>query len=165
MNGGPIIYNKFLDSVIVLFLLLHRVINSSRRLTVLSLVYYGDAANVSFLQLLRMMMETALGTSPFTSDPNRNRTANFGLDEPIQSRIPFGLPDKHIAVVLTRSFFIHVSRRAIESTQAGTLRSVKHRRRESVRSSMKDPSPDWWMTVTMQMPLQIAIGWHNSSWF
>ena len=36
-------------------------------------LYIGDSATLSFLQLLRMMVETVAGSSPFTHDPRRHK--------------------------------------------------------------------------------------------
>lgn len=36
-------------------------------------LYIGDSATLSFLQLLRMMVETVAGSSPFTTDPRRHK--------------------------------------------------------------------------------------------
>lgn len=36
-------------------------------------LYIGDSATLSFLQLLRMMVETVVGSSPFTNDPRRHK--------------------------------------------------------------------------------------------
>ena len=73
-------------------------------------VYVGDSATLSFLQLIRMMVETTLGPSPFTVDPKRHRILERSLTVPSGIRLTHLLPDRQTARVLVDSFFINVSK-------------------------------------------------------
>ncbi|CAI6333834.1 unnamed protein product [Periconia digitata] len=71
------------------------------------LLYVGDSATLSFLQLLRMMVESAAGTSPFTNDPRRHKIVEGQLSLPSGSRHTHLLPDQKTARVLVDAFFVH----------------------------------------------------------
>lgn len=49
-------------------------------------VYVGDSATLSFLQLLRMMVENAAGQSPFTNDPRRHKIVEGQFSLPAGAR-------------------------------------------------------------------------------
>jgi hypothetical protein len=72
-------------------------------------VYLGDAATLSFLQLLRIMVESVVGHCPFTNDPRRHKIMESQFSLPSNTRITHLLPDKQTATVLAESFFINVS--------------------------------------------------------
>lgn len=69
--------------------------------------YIGDSATLSFLQLIRMMVENASGPSPFTSDPRRHKIteSNFSLPSNMPQR--HLLPDVKTARILVDSFFMN----------------------------------------------------------
>ncbi|KAF1985270.1 hypothetical protein K402DRAFT_113829 [Aulographum hederae CBS 113979] len=71
------------------------------------LLYVGDSASLSFLQLIRMIVEKVAGPSLFTQDPRRHKIAEgpFTL-QPSASRTHL-LPDRMTAKVLVDSFFIN----------------------------------------------------------
>lgn len=69
----------------------------------------GDSASLSFLQLLRMMVESVSGPSNFTNDPMRHKIAESQLSVPHDARRTHLLPDKATAYILADAFFINVS--------------------------------------------------------
>ena len=73
------------------------------------LIYIGDASTLSFLQLLRMIVETAVGPSPFTLDPERHKILEAPFSLPPDTELTHLLPEKHTASVLVDSFFLNVS--------------------------------------------------------
>ena len=75
------------------------------------LVYIGDASTLSFLQLLRMIVETAAGPSPFTMDPERHKITETSLLLPPDTELTHLLPEKQTALILVDSFFVNVSNR------------------------------------------------------
>jgi hypothetical protein len=72
-----------------------------------ALVYVGDSATLSFLQLLRLMVENAVGSSPFTTDPRRHKIVEGQLSLQPGARHTHLLPDKSTARVLVDAFFIN----------------------------------------------------------
>ena len=73
------------------------------------LTYVGDASTLSFLQIIRMIVETTTGPSPFTMDPERHRIAEPAMALPPDIRLNHLLPEKETALILIDSFFTHVS--------------------------------------------------------
>ena len=73
------------------------------------LLYVGDASNISFLQLLRMIVETVAGPSAFSLDPGRHRMVENSLNTSLENQLIYQLPDKETALVLVESFFVNVS--------------------------------------------------------
>lgn len=72
------------------------------------LVYVGDAANISFLQLLRMIVETTAGSSPFTLDPERHRIVEAKMSLSHDLNLTHSLPEKATVLILVDSFFTNV---------------------------------------------------------
>ncbi|CAO2653218.1 Nn.00g026290.m01.CDS01 [Neocucurbitaria sp. VM-36] len=70
-------------------------------------LYIGDSATLSFLQLLRMMVETVAGSSPFTTDPRRHKIVEGQYSLPSGYRHTHILPDVQTARVLVEAFFIN----------------------------------------------------------
>ncbi|KAF1843000.1 uncharacterized protein K460DRAFT_367924 [Cucurbitaria berberidis CBS 394.84] len=70
-------------------------------------LYIGDSATLSFLQLLRMMVETVAGSSPFTTDPRRHKIVEGQYSLPSGYRHTHLLPDVQTARVLVEAFFIN----------------------------------------------------------
>lgn len=70
-------------------------------------LYIGDSATLSFLQLLRMMVETVAGSSPFTNDPRRHKIVEGQYSLPAGYRHTHLLPDLQTASVLVEAFFIN----------------------------------------------------------
>ena len=73
------------------------------------LIYIGDASTLSFLQLLRMIVETAAGPSPFTLDPERHKITETPFSLPPDTELTHLLPEKQTALILVDSFFVNVS--------------------------------------------------------
>ena len=69
------------------------------------LVYVGDSATLSYLQLIRMVVENSSGTSPFTLDPSRHKIMENTIVLPPNIRQPHILPDYKTAKVLVDSYF------------------------------------------------------------
>lgn len=70
-------------------------------------LYIGDSATLSFLQLIRMMVETVAGSSPFTNDPRRHKIVEGQYSLPSGYRLNNLLPDLQTAHVLVEAFFIN----------------------------------------------------------
>jgi hypothetical protein len=70
-------------------------------------LYIGDSATLSFLQILRMMVETVAGSSPFTNDPRRHKIVEGQFSLPVGYRHTSLLPDAQTARVLVDAFFIN----------------------------------------------------------
>lgn len=70
-------------------------------------LYIGDSATLSFLQLLRMMVESVAGPSPFTNDPRRHKIVDGQYSLPADYRHTHLLPDLQTATVLVEAFFIN----------------------------------------------------------
>lgn len=73
------------------------------------LIYIGDASTLSFLQLLRMIVETAVGPSSFTLDPERHKIMETPFSLAPDTELTHLLPEKHTALILVDSFFLNVS--------------------------------------------------------
>lgn len=74
-----------------------------------NVVYIGDSATLSFLQLIRMIVDNVAGPSPFTMDPRRHRIVENTISLPPNIRRTHLLPDRQTADVLVDSFFTNVS--------------------------------------------------------
>ena len=72
------------------------------------LLYVGDASNISFLQLLRMIVETVAGPCAFSLDPGRHRLVENTLNLSLENQLTYQLPTKETALVLVESFFVNV---------------------------------------------------------
>lgn len=64
---------------------------------------------LSFLQLIRMIVENVSGQSPFTQDPMRHRIVENTISLPPNVRHTHLLPDRQTANVLVDSYFTNVS--------------------------------------------------------
>lgn len=73
------------------------------------LIYIGDASTLSFLQLLRMIVETTVGPSPFTMDPERHKILETPFSLSPDTELTHLLPEKQTALILVDSFFANVS--------------------------------------------------------
>lgn len=71
-------------------------------------VYVGDSATLSYLQLIRMMVESVAGPSAFTVDPLRHRIMETTMTLPPSFRPTHLLPDRQTAQVLVNSYFVNV---------------------------------------------------------
>jgi hypothetical protein len=76
----------------------------------LPLVYIGDSAALSFLQLIRTYVESIAGTqNSFIMDPRRLKIVEHTVTLPPNIRRTHLLPDSQTAIILVNSFFINVS--------------------------------------------------------
>ncbi|KAG4436349.1 hypothetical protein IFR05_008170 [Cadophora sp. M221] len=73
------------------------------------LLYIGDSAVLSFLQLIRMIVENVSGQSPFTQDPMRHRIVENTISLPPNVRHTHLLPDRQTANVLVDSYFTNIN--------------------------------------------------------
>ena len=80
------------------------------------LVYIGDASTLSFLQLIRMIVETTAGPSPFTMDPERHKIKETPFSLPSDTELSHLLPEKQTALILVDCFFVNVSSEPSRST-------------------------------------------------
>lgn len=71
------------------------------------LLYVGDSASLSFLQLIRMMVESVAGPSPFTTDPHRHKLVESQFSLAPDTRLTHLLPDKDTAKTLVDAFFVN----------------------------------------------------------
>lgn len=72
-------------------------------------VYLGDSATLSYLQFIRMIVESVDGPSQFTTDPSRHRLMEATATLPTGAKPPVLLPDRKTADVLVKAYFTNVS--------------------------------------------------------
>lgn len=82
------------------------------------LLYVGDSATLSFLQLIRMMVESVAGPSRFTTDPRRHKIMESQFSLVSTTRGSLMIPHKTTAKILADSFFTNVSTIGTASVQA-----------------------------------------------
>ncbi|OIW33450.1 hypothetical protein CONLIGDRAFT_178633 [Coniochaeta ligniaria NRRL 30616] len=87
------------------------------------LLYLGDSATLSYLQLIRNCVELAAGTSPFTHDPSRHQIMEVNVSLPPDTRPPHLLlpPDPQTGRVLAESFFMNIFLASVESCYTDPL--------------------------------------------
>ncbi|KAH7360451.1 fungal-specific transcription factor domain-containing protein [Rhexocercosporidium sp. MPI-PUGE-AT-0058] len=73
------------------------------------LLYIGDSAVLSFLQYIRMIVESVVGQSPFTQDPMRHMIVENTVSLPPNIRHTHLLPDRQTANVLVDSYFTNIN--------------------------------------------------------
>ena len=73
------------------------------------LVYVGDTATLSFLQRIRVMVETTKGSSLFMQDPARHFLTENALSLAPSVKTTHMLPERQTSLVLLASFFDNVS--------------------------------------------------------
>jgi hypothetical protein len=71
------------------------------------LLYIGDSATLSYLQLMRMIVENTSGPSAFTLDPMRHRIVENTSSLPANFRHTHLLPDKETAKLLVEAYFLN----------------------------------------------------------
>lgn len=72
------------------------------------LVYVGDAASLSYLQWIRMIVDDVSGPSDFTQDPRRHMIMEANMSLPPSSAPNGVLPDRRTADVLVDAYFVNV---------------------------------------------------------
>ena len=107
------------------------------------LIYIGDASSLSFVQLLRMIVETVIGPTSFSMDPARHMITEAKLSLGLNTPVTYALPEKTTAVMLVDSFFTNVS-----IFKHCVYRADIARPMDSSRSLMKRPSWRLWINVT-----------------
>ncbi|KAJ0108603.1 hypothetical protein J7T55_015037 [Diaporthe amygdali] len=73
------------------------------------LLYLGDSATLSYLQFIRMIVESVDGPSQFTMDPSRHRLMELTTSLPPDYRTSLLLPDRRTADVLIRSYLTNTN--------------------------------------------------------
>ncbi|KAH6653841.1 fungal-specific transcription factor domain-containing protein [Truncatella angustata] len=73
------------------------------------LLYVGDSATLSYLQLIRIIVDGIAGESRFTKDPKRHMIMEARIDPPPCNTPPGVLPDRRTADVLVESYFVNTS--------------------------------------------------------
>ncbi|CAG8955200.1 hypothetical protein HYFRA_00007216 [Hymenoscyphus fraxineus] len=73
------------------------------------LLYLGDSASLSYLQLVRIVVEGVAGPSPFTQDPQRHRIVENTILLPTNTRLTTLLPDKATARILLDAYLINTN--------------------------------------------------------
>ncbi|KAJ4312136.1 hypothetical protein N0V94_007614, partial [Neodidymelliopsis sp. IMI 364377] len=115
-------------------------------------LYIGDSATLSFLQLLRMMVETVAGASPFTNDPRRHKIVEGQYSLPPGYRHTHLLPDRQTARVLADAFFI---------TTHGLLQVFERDRfLEDMEACYADPfqvQPPWLCLLNMVFAIGLTM--------
>lgn len=116
------------------------------------LLYVGDSATLSFLQLLRMMVENAAGSSPFTNDPRRHKIVEGQLSLPAGARHTHLLPDQTTARVLVEAFFINTH---------GLVQIFEHHRfMDEVERCYSDPlstEPSWLCLLNLVFAIGLTM--------
>lgn len=72
-----------------------------------SLVYLGESASLSYLDTIRRVVESALGSSDFTRDALKHKIVEGSIST--SRRATYVLPDREAAEFLLDSFFSNVS--------------------------------------------------------
>ncbi|PCH07490.1 Transcription factor [Penicillium occitanis (nom. inval.)] len=70
------------------------------------MLYIGDSAPLSYLQTIRQLVGSVMGTSMFTVDPHRHNILEASMQaQPITFQYAITLPDREAALYLVDSFF------------------------------------------------------------
>ena len=115
-------------------------------------LYIGDSATLSFLQLLRMMVESVAGGSPFTNDPRRHKIVEGQFSLPSDYRHTYLLPDIQTCRVLVDAFFINTH---------GLLQVFERERfMEEVEACYSDPfqvQPSWLCLLNLVFAIGLTM--------
>ena len=71
-------------------------------------IYVGDAATITFLQIIRQIVESNVGVCALTQDPKRNEMIEVHLKLPANVHLTYQLPQKQTALILVDAYFTHV---------------------------------------------------------
>ncbi|KAI1452249.1 fungal-specific transcription factor domain-containing protein [Annulohypoxylon moriforme] len=88
------------------------------------LLYVGESASLSYLQLIRMIVESVSGPSEFTLDPQRHNILENTIQLPHDIKPTGVLPDRKTADILVDSFFSNTSGLIDVFNKKDFLRSV-----------------------------------------
>lgn len=80
-------------------------------LTPTLVVYLGDSAPLSGLQLLRAIVENAFGQCDFTTDPSRHKIVENIVELSTDNELPGVFPSLPASNALIESFFTNVRNR------------------------------------------------------
>ncbi|KAJ9202526.1 transcriptional regulator family: Fungal Specific TF [Paecilomyces variotii] len=69
------------------------------------MLYIGDSAPLSYLQTIRQLVGTVVGSSAFTIDPQRHKILEASVSIPPPHQHTCTLPDREVAFFLVESFF------------------------------------------------------------
>ncbi|GAD97788.1 conserved hypothetical protein [Paecilomyces variotii No. 5] len=69
------------------------------------MLYLGDSAPLSYLQTIRQLVGTVVGSSAFTIDPQRHKILEASMSTPPPHQHTCTLPDREAAFFLVDSFF------------------------------------------------------------
>lgn len=76
-------------------------------------VYLGDSAPLSGLQLLRAIVENAFGQCDFTTDPSRHKIMENIVELSTSNELPGVFPSLPASKALLKSFFVNVRYRHV----------------------------------------------------
>ena len=71
-------------------------------------IYVGDAATITFLQIMRQIVQSNVGDCALTQDPKRNEITETHLKLPTDVHLTYQLPRKQTALILVDAYFTHV---------------------------------------------------------
>ena len=80
-------------------------------------IYVGDAATITFLQIIRQIVESTVGECPLTQDPKRNELTEVHLKLPSDVHLTHQLPQKQTALILVDAYFTHVRNKHLNESR------------------------------------------------
>lgn len=90
------------------------------------LIYVGDAATITFLQIIRQIVESTVGECPLTQDPKRNELTEVHLKLPADVHLTHQLPQKQTALILVDAYFTHVRNKHLNDLEAKLTKTQMH---------------------------------------
>ena len=88
-------------------------------------IYVGDAATITFLQIIRQIVESNVGVCALTQDPKRNEMIEVHLKLPADVHLTYQLPQKQTALILVDAYFTHVRYKNICMAQRHRLMKMQ----------------------------------------
>ena len=89
-------------------------------------IYVGDAATITFLQVIRQIVESTVGECPLTQDPKRNELTEVHLKLPSDVQLTHQLPQKQTALILVDAYFTHVRNKHLNHLEAKLTKPQMH---------------------------------------
>ena len=89
-------------------------------------IYVGDAATITFLQIIRQIVERTVGECPLTQDPKRNELTEVHLKLPLDAHLTHQLPRKEIALILVDAYFTHVRNKHLNDLEPKLTKPQMH---------------------------------------
>ncbi|KAH8692881.1 fungal-specific transcription factor domain-containing protein [Talaromyces proteolyticus] len=71
------------------------------------MLYIGDSAPLSYLQTIRQLVSSVMGTSALTVDPHRHTILEASVQTPPTYQHTYTLPDREAGLFLVESFFVN----------------------------------------------------------